>query len=470
MSPLGWARPEGLGSFRMARLRWGDFECVLGEPSNVMWKSVSFRDGTSRVRRREVSCFKFRERLSSSPHCGYRERRSASRIERAAFHRLDLVVFPRKQHKVMMSSFFRVAAFGAAWVVALACLGARRALEEDSSSELASLLRGGGAQQLDVVGVSLDRLADCLFALSGAVRFSSAVLRHDSRRAPPSFPQRAAASGEDPTVVSAEDGTFAPLCPVSSSEDVRLLVLGLLVSLLPALVVVSAVYLIALVRRLRADYIRIKYPPPYYDVLASEIATEVRPRGDVLNHVLLLLLGRDVLGFDSVLYNKLLKKANVPFAEWDVPFDQLPSKRRKTPEAFVRAYCDTFGMAFYDEKRPAEWPWAKLPAEYLTMNDWFMRGYRAELAVERVVARNLREAADSESRRRRQLRGSCEAGQFIVAPGTAVVSFFRSWTAMPRAFKNDAWRDVGEIGIGEKFLAALFDEQREQREEGGWSF
>lgn len=232
-------------------------------------------------------------------------------------------------------------------------------------------------------------------------------------------------------------------------------------------------------RRLYLDFVRIKYPPSYRDAASKELHMETRPSNDVLSHMALYYLGR-LVGYDSILYVKLLKKLNAPFDSWDVPF----ADQGKSAEEEIAKYCKNFNMRTYSAAAAASdgsssgsprgrWEWDKKPAEYRTMNDWFMRGFAKDLSVDTVVARahvedkaplqrgRTVEILDGERFQRSHRTGA--AGDLIVSPAASVVSFFKSWTAMPRKFKNAQWEKVADIGIEEKFLGPFFSEKNETK-------
>jgi hypothetical protein len=113
-----------------------------------------------------------------------------------------------------------------------------------------------------------------------------------------------------------------------------------------------------------------------------------------------------------------LESLNRGFNAWDETFT---SQGKKAAEE-VLAYCHAYGVQVPGpmKKGAAQcaWDWSKFPHEYTTMNDWFTRQYRP--AMDPALQNN-------------------QGGSFVLAPATAVVTFFPSLREMPSMLKNDAF-------------------------------
>jgi hypothetical protein len=169
----------------------------------------------------------------------------------------------------------------------------------------------------------------------------------------------------------------------------------------------------------------LRYPTEYVELTTGRKQREHRPVSDVILHV--LLFKWRVFG-DGSLFQLWLGNLNQHFQTWDIPFVQ----QGQDPETEVLAFCKHWGVPL-----GSSWEWSKAPTEYLTMNEWFTRSYANKHAPES----NLGDAD-------------------IVAPATAVVTWFKTAKDMPKMLKNDDFtiEDVG-IPSHERFLgqpAAIF--------------
>ena len=174
--------------------------------------------------------------------------------------------------------------------------------------------------------------------------------------------------------------------------------------------VVCAVFLVFALALVRATLRFSASATPYIIVRTGEMEKETRPPSDAVFHV--LFFKWHVFG-SGWLYQRMLRKLNQAYDDWDTPFEKLG----KDAATAVHEYCTTYKV----QREP--WPWSKSAAEYRTMNEWFTRHYRPELAPES----NL---------------GSAH----VLSPATAVVSLFPSVAQMPRLVKNDRFT-ISECGI-----------------------
>ena len=159
------------------------------------------------------------------------------------------------------------------------------------------------------------------------------------------------------------------------------------------------------------DVTLLLYPSPYTDLTTPppyRRQREHRPVSDVLLH--LVLFRWRMLG-DGPLFQAWLSRANKHFLTWDLPF----ASQGLDPATSVLTFCEKWGVA------TDPWPWSKPPGSYETMNEWFCRSFEGKLAV-----------------------GEAD----VVAPATAVVTWFSSAGEMPRVLKNDDF-DIAEVGVPE---------------------
>ena len=212
------------------------------------------------------------------------------------------------------------------------------------------------------------------------------------------------------------------------------------------IIAVCVIAIFGIVYDVTSNFIRIKYPPSYRCALTKEKKIEVRPTSDVLKHMMLYYIGA-IFGYESTIYLAVLARINAPFASWDIPFvDQGLDAAEE-----IRKYCDMWGMEQYDPTQRHHWKWEKVPAEFNTMNEWFMRAFDAKYSVHSVVDESV--TSDELGMVKTDKR------QLIVSPATSTISFFTDWRAMPRKFKNTEWENVKEIGIDERFLPHFFGDE-----------
>ena len=178
-----------------------------------------------------------------------------------------------------------------------------------------------------------------------------------------------------------------------------------------ALLVVSCVAMAVLLIR---DTLRFcDSTPEYHDMRTGKLERELVLPTDAMYHVLLFRWRFFGSRHDGWLYQQTLRKLNMAYDDWDIPFEV----QGQDPKTQVLDYCARYGV-------PTEpWVWSEPPAEYETMNEFFGRRHRAELAPER----NLGDAP-------------------VVAPATGVVSFFETVAQMPALLKNKQF-DFARCGI-----------------------
>lgn len=138
---------------------------------------------------------------------------------------------------------------------------------------------------------------------------------------------------------------------------------------------------------------------------------EVRPITDAALHV--LLFQWQIFGISSKIFGRILQMLNSGYDAWDLTFEE----RRQNSETEVLKYCRKYGISL------DEWPWSKPASEYKTMNEWFGRSYREGILPSVPL----------------------NQPQLVVAPATAVVTTFKSVSAMPQLVKNDRFSIQGVV-------------------------
>jgi len=171
-------------------------------------------------------------------------------------------------------------------------------------------------------------------------------------------------------------------------------------------------------QRLSKDVTLLRFPKEFVQRDPSgklSTSREHRPLLDVVFHVLVFKWG--LLG-DGRLFDTAMAQINSSFLSWDEPFSGGPDEA----EQRVHGFCDQWGVS----RLP--WVWAKPAREYSTLNDWFCRSYSEEFRPET----NLGVLA-------------------VVAPATAVVTWFESVEDMPKTLKNDKFT-IDDCGFTNEFV------------------
>lgn len=187
---------------------------------------------------------------------------------------------------------------------------------------------------------------------------------------------------------------------------------------------VGAITATTMTAKLFLDIHTMMNPPLFKDLTSDEekVDQEVRPFSDAFLHT--LLFRWKILGTNSRIICNLLESLNKGYDTWDTPFSEL----KQDPQTQIDAYCSRYGITLHSED-PAGWEWSKNPAEYTTLNEFFTRKFKPT----KVPATAPASAAA------------------VVAPATAVVTFFPSVSSMPRTLKNDSF-SIENIGLPEPSL------------------